>query len=144
VGVLADGSYADVTTLPNDGFRPCIKKFRCNGQRLFLADREPWQLHLVDRPAKVRYLNWRDGAPDPNRSPTVPESGRSRAYSITLSALISSDCGMVMPSALAVLRLITSSNVVGCSTGSSPGFAPLKILSTNAAARRNLAGRFCA
>src|SRR5262245_39602545 len=31
---------------------------------------------------------------------------------------------------LAVLRLITSSNVVGCSTGRSPGFAPLRILST--------------
>ncbi len=33
-------------------------------------------------------------------------------------------------SALAVFRLITSSNVVGCSTGRSPGLAPLSILST--------------
>ena len=37
--------------------------------------------------------------------------------------------------ALAVLLLITNSNVVGCSTGRSPGFAPFKILSTYAAAR---------
>ena len=37
------------------------------------------------------------------------------------------------PSALAVFKLITSSNLVGCSTGRSAGFAPLKILSTKAA-----------
>jgi len=33
-------------------------------------------------------------------------------------------------SALAVLRLIANSNFVGCSTGRSAGFAPLRILST--------------
>ena len=49
-------------------------------------------------------------------------------YSITLVALINSDCGMVRPNALAVLRLINNSNVIGCSTGMSPGLAPLKIL----------------
>src|SRR5262249_33024999 len=42
----------------------------------------------------------------------------------------SSDGGMVRPRALAVLRLMTSSNLVGCWTGRSPAFAPLKILST--------------
>jgi hypothetical protein len=31
---------------------------------------------------------------------------------------------MTKPSALAVLRLITNSNLVGCSTGMSAGFAP--------------------
>ena len=34
-------------------------------------------------------------------------------YSITSSAVASSDCGMVRPSAVAVLRLMTSSNLVG-------------------------------
>src|SRR5258705_11453262 len=38
--------------------------------------------------------------------------------------------GTVRPRALAVLRLITSSNLVGCSTGRSDGFAPRRILST--------------
>jgi hypothetical protein len=38
-------------------------------------------------------------------------------YSITSSAVASSEGGMVMPSAWAVLRLITSSNLVGCSIG---------------------------
>ena len=36
------------------------------------------------------------------------------------------DGGIVRQSALAVLRLMTSSNVVGCWIGSSPGFAPLR------------------
>jgi hypothetical protein len=51
-------------------------------------------------------------------------------YLITLSALASTFGGIVRPICLAVLRLITSSNFVGCSTGSSAGFAPLRILST--------------
>src|SRR5215467_4464238 len=37
---------------------------------------------------------------------------------------------MVRPRAWAVLRLITSSNFLGCSTGRSPGLAPLRTLST--------------
>jgi len=51
-------------------------------------------------------------------------------HSITSSALCRSDGGIVRPRAFAVLRLITNSNFVGCSIGRSPGFAPLKILST--------------
>src|SRR5258707_8553849 len=61
---------------------------------------------------------------------------RSPLHSITSSARASSVGGMSMPSALAVLRFTTSSNLVGCSTGRSAGFAPLKILSTKAADRR--------
>src|SRR5713101_3580648 len=37
---------------------------------------------------------------------------------------------MVRPRAFAVLRLITSSNLMGCSTGRSAGVAPFRILST--------------
>ena len=39
------------------------------------------------------------------------------AYSITSSARARIDGGMLRPSAFAVLRLMTNSNVVGCSTG---------------------------
>ena len=49
---------------------------------------------------------------------------------ITWSARCSNDDGMVSPSALAVLRLMTSSNFVGCSIGRSAGLAPLRIRST--------------
>jgi hypothetical protein len=51
-------------------------------------------------------------------------------YSITSSARASSMDGIARPSALAVLKLITNSNLVGCSTGRSAGFAPLSIRST--------------
>jgi hypothetical protein len=37
---------------------------------------------------------------------------------------------------LATIRLPTRSNLVGCSTGRSAGFAPLKILSIKSPARR--------
>ena len=49
---------------------------------------------------------------------------------ITLSARASTFGGIVTPICLAALRLITSSNFVGCSTGRSAGFAPFRILST--------------
>ena len=52
------------------------------------------------------------------------------AYSITLSARSSSVGGTVRPSALAVLRLITSSYLVGACTGRSAGFSPLRMRST--------------
>src|SRR4029079_4429621 len=48
---------------------------------------------------------------------------------------------MVRPRVLAALRLTTSSNLVGCSTGRSPGVAPLRIRSTKLAPRRNMTNR---
>jgi hypothetical protein len=51
-------------------------------------------------------------------------------HSITSSAMASNLSGTVRPSALAVLRLITSSNLVGCCTGRSAGLSPLKMRST--------------
>src|SRR4029077_21097056 len=55
---------------------------------------------------------------------------RATLHSITSSARASSVGGTVRPSALAVVRLMTRSNLVGCSTGMSPGFTPRRILST--------------
>src|SRR5262249_31339583 len=52
-------------------------------------------------------------------------------YSITPSARSRNDSGMASPSALAVVRLITKSHLVGCSTGNSAAFVPRRILSTN-------------
>jgi hypothetical protein len=59
-----------------------------------------------------------------------------RTYSITSSARASSVGGTSTPSALAVLRLMTNSNLVGSCTGRSEGAAPFSILSTYWAARR--------
>src|SRR5204863_9850222 len=49
-----------------------------------------------------------------------------RTYSITSSAVASSDDGTVRPNAFAVLRLTINSNFVGCSTGMSAGDTPLR------------------
>src|ERR1700738_3420051 len=57
-----------------------------------------------------------------------------RLHSITSSAATSSVGGAVSPSALAVLRLITNSNLVGCAIGRSAGFSPFRILSADTAA----------
>src|SRR5215471_327974 len=61
----------------------------------------------------------------------------SSYYRITLSARASTLGGIVTPICLAVLRLITNSNFVGCSTGISAGFVPFRILSIITAARLN-------
>jgi len=45
------------------------------------------------------------------------------------------------PERLAVLRLITNSNLVACSTGRSDGFAPRRIWSMRYAARRYISAR---
>src|SRR6516225_9783362 len=68
-----------------------------------------------------------------SRHSALPEE---RRYSITSSARESSDGGTVRPSALAVLRLITVSYLVGACTGRSAGFSPLRMRSTYPAAFR--------
>ena len=52
-------------------------------------------------------------------------------HSMTSSARARMEGEIVRPSAAAVLRLITSSNLAGCSTGKSAGLAPERILPTN-------------
>jgi hypothetical protein len=51
-------------------------------------------------------------------------------HSITSSARASTVAEISRPSALAVLRLITSSYLVGACTGRSAGFSPLRMRST--------------
>jgi hypothetical protein len=67
-----------------------------------------------------------------------PRSARngSSFYSITSLAAACSVRGTARPNAFAVLRLITNSNWVGCRTGSSAGFAPLRICATYSPAWR--------
>src|SRR4029077_5255266 len=64
------------------------------------------------------------------KAPSAPSGALlARApHSITSLASASSVGGTVRPSAFAVLRLMTSSNFVGRSTGRSDGFAPLRNL----------------
>jgi hypothetical protein len=57
-------------------------------------------------------------------------AAKTRVHSINSSASDKNDAGTVSPSALAVVRLMTNSNLPSCSTGSSLGLAPLRIRPT--------------
>src|SRR5262249_7880229 len=76
--------------------------------------RHSWLLRARrERPRCCRAAEQRDELPPP--------------HSITSSARASSLSGIWRPSAFAVLRLMTNSNLVGCMTGRSAGFSPLRI-----------------
>src|SRR5262249_10421659 len=62
---------------------------------------------------------------------------RASVHSITSSAACRKGSGMVRPSAFAVLRLTTSSNLVGRSIGISAGFLPCSTLAIMPPASRN-------
>src|SRR5262245_36822925 len=62
--------------------------------------------------------------------PLWAKSGHHSTHSTTSLARASSDGGTVRPSALAVLRLSTSSYLVDACTGRSAGFSPLRMRST--------------
>jgi hypothetical protein len=89
----------------------------------------------ADAPHPLRPLRARGKRPCGRRA---AEQGDERAppHSITSSARARRVAGKSRPIAFAALRLMTSSNFVGCSTGKSAGFDPLRILSTKVAARR--------
>src|SRR5207247_10902662 len=63
----------------------------------------------------------------PRRRAAEQRDERAPLHSITSSAMASSPGGKLRPNALAVLRLITNSNLLDCMTGKSAGFSPLRI-----------------
>src|SRR5262245_49588648 len=65
----------------------------------------------VFRPLRLR-IEWPRGRRAPKNRDELPP-----LHSITSSARASSEGGMARRTALAVLRLITNSNLVGCCTG---------------------------
>ena len=73
------------------------------------------RINVRNPPESVRRANI-DGRPRSAIFGLVRRNIR-RVYSITSSARASNGSGISRPSALAVLRLMTSSNLVGCSTG---------------------------
>ena len=69
------------------------------------------------------------GQPTPGAGSAANMRRAPIVYWMTSSARPSSDGGIVRPRVFAVLRLMTNSNFVGCSTGRSAGLAPFRILS---------------
>src|SRR5215510_12246251 len=91
--------------------------------------------HCRQWPRNTRYQA--DATPYLGRTSTgwiAPACGW-RTHSITSSARASTLSGNARPSVLAVLTLIVSSYLIGCCTGNSATFAPLRIRSTYDAAR---------
>src|SRR5262249_39379822 len=82
----------------------------------------PLALLRHSRPRRRRAAEQRDELAAPDHS--ITSSARSRI-----------DVGSVRPMAFAALRLTMTVNRLERSTGRSPGFVPLRILSTNVAAR---------
>jgi hypothetical protein len=78
---------------------------------------------------------------DISRGPSCAITRRSRSQSSISSARNIKDSGTSIPSVFAVVRLITSSNLVGREIGRSAGLAPLRMRSAYAAACRNTLGR---
>jgi len=126
--------YSTMMFLPSDVAK-LAQAFLEPRQFRRMAGRSAWEY-----PADLRNVRWlllrarrerpRDRRAAEKRDELAP------LHSITSLASASSVGGIVRPSALAVLRLITSSKRVGCSIGKSPGFVPFRILSMNQAARR--------
>jgi hypothetical protein len=69
------------------------------------------------------------------------QRSKQHHYSITSSAMLSRPEDRVIPSAFAVFRLITNSNLVGFWTGRSAGLSPLRMRSIYPPARRNASTR---
>src|SRR5262249_25301903 len=94
----------------------------------------------LGRPQRPRLL--RMCCKRPCRSHAYKQAEVTSPHSITSSARASRLSGTVRPSAFAVLRLSTSSYLVGCWTGRLAGFSPLRIRSTYAAERRTMSTVF--
>ncbi len=106
-------------------FRVCAiapAKHLCMGRSCTTLLRRATSLPNVEEAAACPRCNATTG-----REQAQQNTLHGTAYSITSSARASSVCGICKSSALAVLALITNSNLVGCCTGSSPGFSPLRI-----------------
>src|SRR6476469_8791014 len=105
---------------------------------------EDHELHLLPQPTRgaafqceraVAARSARGAGGENRRRAAEQRDELAPLHSITSSAVASSDGGTSRPSAFAVLRLMTSSYLVGACTGRSAAFSPLKIRSTYSAAR---------
>jgi len=115
---------------PANGLNRCFSPVAPRpGQGLLsdhVAGAQSWRRERVFMPTPVIAPSWLK----PSRRKRTAIHSEGGCYSMISSARARRDCGTVRPSASAVLRLITSRNLVGCWTGNSPAFAPLRMRST--------------
>ena len=98
-----------------------------------------WQVHAPLFPSKQTLANAIGMSVEGHQQTHAPQ--QTDRYSITSSAVARRAGGTVRPRPFADLRLMTSSSLVGNSTGKSPGCEPFRILTTYAAARRKQSAR---
>src|SRR5262249_36744541 len=84
----------------------------------------------ADPPHAVALLRARRERPRGDRAAEERDEVAPPNHSITSSARSRIDGGMASPSAVAVLRFTTISNLVGNCTGRSPGLSPRRMRST--------------
>src|SRR5262245_34428038 len=83
-----------------------------------------------DPPHALALLRARRQRPRSRRAAEQRDELAASDHSITSSARVSKVGGTSMTRALGVVGFMMRSNLVGCSTGRSAGFAPRRILST--------------
>lgn len=114
---VADNNFEALRSVP--GSRTA--DFRCSSLVRFSPD--SGRLFSARRRQKRAKSDWYTAA-------------NGNLYSITSSAVASSEVGIVRPNVFADLRLMTNSNLVGRTTGRSAILAPLRMRSTYTAAWR--------
>jgi hypothetical protein len=126
---IAPKSLLEIRTAPSSvGAR---KSWRCTEKRREPSDYE-------DIPTRSRWLAMPIVGIEPIWAKRYTNSDDFQLFDpITSSALVRIVGGIVKPSVFAVSRFTVRSNLRGGSTGTAPGFAPLRIRSTKPVARRN-------
>jgi hypothetical protein len=134
--VVPDGAEDDVGGIAGATFARITIAHHGAAKAVAMRDYDPtWTAPGHERPKRnVRVESVRFSTADIGwRGPKValcPTAAVGQRQSITSSARAMRVGGTSRPSALAVLRLMTSSILVGRSIGRSCGFAPFRILST--------------
>ena len=115
---------ADLTDMDGTGVQ-VSQRVNKTGRQILVEKQSGW---LLRQPDYSRPGERRASAAHINASAGCGSS--APRHSIRRPARTMMAEGVGIPRAFAVLRLTVKSTFVGCSTGRSPGFAPLKILST--------------
>jgi len=109
---------------------PCGIFFRSMVSMMGTRELHGYPLRRGDGRGMKRQLSPAADKPSYMLWPACARSRPQRVYSITSAAVCRKGSEMVRPSAFAVLRLTTSSNLLASCTGRSPGLAPRRMRST--------------
>src|SRR5262249_36636494 len=124
------GNIAAATThiLDVELLSPSFRQFLCEQarDRICRTARRVGNDHAHGSVGVALCPRTRNGRPCHSRA-TEQRDELATPHSITSSTKEISRAGISRLSAFAVFRFITNSNLVGCSTGRSAGFAPLRI-----------------